>query len=90
MWSVSPLTLHAKEEPVIRLFLDLPDFDVCHHHSPLRMSRALRSRASLKAVSKRSCEARAFSTLGFLIVEIDFASIDPVSGAIAIDSGPAR
>ena len=25
MWSVSPLTLHAEEEPVIELFLDLPD-----------------------------------------------------------------
>ncbi len=37
-----------------------------------------------------SCEARAFSTLGFLIVEIDFASIGPDSGAVAIDSGPAR
>ncbi len=85
-----PAHLHAKEEPAIELFLDLPDFDVCHHHSPFRIARTLRSRASLRAVSKRSCEARAFSTLGFLIVEIDFASIGAVLGTIVIDSGPAR
>lgn len=85
-----PAHLHAKEEPAIRLFLDLPDFDVCHHHSPFRIARTLRSRASLKAAANRSCEARAFSTLGFLIVEIDFASIGAVFGTIVIDSGPAR
>jgi len=41
-------------------------------------------------VAKLSCGARAFSTLGFLIVEIDLATIDPVSEAFAIDSGAAR
>jgi hypothetical protein len=41
-------------------------------------------------VAKRSCGARAFSTLGFLIVEIDLATIDPVSGEIGTNGGPAR
>src|SRR5271165_3847003 len=41
-------------------------------------------------VAKFLCEARAFSTLGFLIVEIDFARIGAVSGTIVIDGGPAR
>jgi hypothetical protein len=85
-----PAHAHAEEEPVIQLVLDLFDFDLCHHQSPLRMPRALRSRASLNCVAKRSGGARAFSTLGFLIVEIDLATIDPVSGAIAIDTGPVR
>ena len=85
-----PLTRTLKRSRLIQLFLDLLDFDFCHHHSPFRMSRSLRSRASLTAVAKCSCEARAFSTLGFLIVEIDFASIGAVSGTIVIDGGPAR
>jgi hypothetical protein len=50
----------------------------------------LPSRASLNCVAKRSGGARVFSTLGFLIVEIDLATIDPVPGAMAIESGPAR
>ena len=80
----------AKEEPLIQLFLNLLDFDLCHHHSPLCMSRSLRRRGSITRVAKLSSEPRAFSTLGFPIVEIDFARIGAVSGTVVIDGGPAR
>jgi hypothetical protein len=82
-----PAHTDAKDEPVIRLFLDLPDFDVRHHHSPLR---ALQTSASLKGAPKDRWEARNFSETGFQIVEIDLARIGPDVPAIAIDSGPDR
>jgi hypothetical protein len=85
-----PAHAHAKEQSVIQLLRDLIDFDLCHHHSPSCLSRALSSRASIMGVAKFLCDARASSTRGFVIVEIDFATIGAVSGTIVIDSGPAR